>query len=120
MQHRQTYLTDIHRQFLAPLGNLHHLQNVGTYTPEEREVREGRRKLHGRPGGCTLLQGHAPQPWTAHSPVYTASLSASMLVDCREALDDAWGGCTREGCGWMRRASMMGARSCKHGRRASS
>jgi hypothetical protein len=121
-------LTEMQRPILAPSGNLHHLQNVGTYTPEEREaweVREGRRKLHGRPGGCTLLQGHAPQPWTAHSPVYTCiasssialfnKFSASMLVDCKEALDDAWGGCTKGGCGWVRRASMAKSWGCKHG-----
>ena len=91
-------LTEMHRPILAPLGNHHHLQNVGAYTPEEREaweVREGRRKLHGRPGGCTLLQGHAPQPWTAHSPVYTSFFSALMLADCREALGGAWEGCSK-------------------------
>ncbi len=51
-------------------------------------------RLPGMARGCMLLQGHAPPAWTAHSQVNT-SFSALMLADCREALGDAWGGCSK-------------------------
>ena len=66
-----------------------------------------------------VLQGQALQPWTALSPVHTSPSWVSGVLVTGEALDGAWGGCTKGGCGWVRRASMMSARSCKHGRRAS-
>jgi hypothetical protein len=70
----------------------------------------------GMGAGCMLLlHGHALQPWTTPSPVYTAFISAPRLVDCKGALDGAWGGCTKGGCSWVRRASMMSASSSKHG-----
>jgi hypothetical protein len=69
---------------------------------------------------AVVLQVHALQPWMVLSPVRTTSTWAPGVMVTGEALEDAWGGCTGEGFGWVRRASMMSARSCKHGRRANS